>query len=148
MPYAPAAARGQLVRRGRGWARLGPAIDLLNTGKPAILVTGHLGNWEVLGTLLAVLGYRCDAIARPIDNPLISDWLMGVRERRGLRIITKWNATDRMVAVLHRGGALGYIADQNAGTRDLFVPFFGKLASTYKSIGLLAMTQEVPVVCG
>jgi KDO2-lipid IV(A) lauroyltransferase len=124
------------------------AIRLLNTGKPAILVTGHLGNWEVLGYLMAVLGYPVDAIARPIDNPLVNDWLLGIRQRRGLRIITKWNATDKMLAVLAGGGMLGFIADQNAGDKGLFVPFFGRLASTYKSIGLLAMNQNVPIICG
>ncbi len=74
--------------------------------------------------------------------------MTGVREKRGLRIITKWDATDRMLEVLNNGGSLGFIADQNAGDRGLFVPFFGKLASTYKSIGLLAMNQKVPIVCG
>ncbi len=127
---------------------MGPAIELLNSGRPAILITGHLGNWEVLGYLLAVLGYRCEAVARPIDNRLVNDWLLGIRERRGMRIITKWDATDRMLAVLDSGGALGFIADQNAGDKGLFVPFFGKLASTYKSIGLLAIAQGVPIVCG
>lgn len=128
--------------------KMGTAIEMLSAGQPAILLTGHLGNWEVLGSLLAILGYDLDAIARPIDNPLINDWLLGIRERRGLRIITKWNATDRMLAVLGRGGALGFIADQNAGDKGLFVPFFGKLASTYKSIGLLAISQNVPIICG
>jgi KDO2-lipid IV(A) lauroyltransferase len=136
------------------WARhtqltnLAPAIELLNARKPLIMLTGHVGNWEALGYLLAVLGYDMDAIARPIDNPLINDWLLGIRERRGMRIITKWDATDRMLAVLNRGGTLGFIADQNAGDKGLFVPFFGKLASTYKSIGLLAMNRNIPVVCG
>ncbi len=127
---------------------LGPAIELLNAAKPTIMVTGHVGNWEVLGYLLAVLGYPMDAIARPIDNPLVNDWLLGIRERRGMRIITKWDATDRMLDVLHGGGILGFIADQNAGDKGLFVPFFGRLASTYKSIGLLALRQNVPIVCG
>lgn len=127
---------------------MGPAIEMLSAGKPAILLTGHLGNWEVLGSLLAILGYDVDAIARPIDNPLINEWLLGIRERRGLRIITKWNATDRMLEVINNGGALGFIADQNAGDKGLFVPFFGKLASTYKSIGLLALSQNVPIICG
>jgi KDO2-lipid IV(A) lauroyltransferase len=136
------------------WARhatieqLGPAIRLLNAGRPVILLTGHTGNWEVLGYLLAVLGYDLDAVARPIDNPLINDWLLGIRQRQGMRIITKFNATDRMVGVLNRGGALGFIADQNAGDKGLFVPFFNRLASTYKSIGLLAMQQQAPIVCG
>lgn len=136
------------------WSRLislrnlSQAIEILNAGKPAIMLTGHLGNWEVLGSLMAVLGYPCEAIARPIDNPYINRWLLGVREKRGMRIITKWDATDRMVGVLKSGGVLGFIADQNAGDKGLFVPFFGKLASTYKSIALLAISQEVPIICG
>lgn len=127
---------------------LGETIDLLNSDRPVILVTGHLGNWEVLGYLMAVLGYRVEAVARPLNNPLVNSWLLGVRERRGLRVLTKWDATDRMVQVLQGGGALGFIADQNAGEKGLFVPFFGRLASTYKSIGLLALQYDAPVVCG
>lgn len=129
-------------------ADLGPALDLLNARKPVILLTGHLGNWEVLGYMLAVIGYEVDAIARPIDNRLINDWLLGIRENKGMRIITKWDATGRMLEVLSRGGALGFIADQNAGDKGMFVPFFGRLASSYKSIGLLAIREEVPIVCG
>ncbi|WP_432800042.1 lysophospholipid acyltransferase family protein [Poriferisphaera sp. WC338] len=136
------------------WARqitgrnLAPVLELLNARQPAILLTGHIGNWEVLGYFLAMLGYGIDAIARPIDNPYINDWLLGIRERKGMRIITKFDATERMVNVLDSGGVLGFIADQNAGDKGLFVPFFGRLASTYKSIGLLAMNKNVPVVCG
>jgi len=128
--------------------QLGPALELLNAQQPVILLTGHAGNWEVLGYLLALLGYDLEAVARPIDNPLINDWLLGIRQRRGMRIITKWDASDRMMGVLRRGGALGFIADQNAGNKGLFVPFFGRLASTYKSIGLLALRTETPIVCG
>jgi KDO2-lipid IV(A) lauroyltransferase len=124
------------------------AIRLLNSGRPTIMITGHLGNWEVLGYLLAVLGYPMDAIARPIDNTLINDWLLSIRQRRGMRIITKWNATDKMLDILNQGGTLGFIADQNAGNKGLFVPFFGRLASTYKSIGLLAINQNAPIICG
>lgn len=134
-----------------GHVRIGDldgAVELLNSDQPVILVTGHFGNWEAMGYLMALAGYPVDAIARPIDNPLINDWLLGIRQRRGLRIITKWDATDQMLQVLETGGLLGFIADQNAGDRGLFVPFFGRLASTYKSIGLLAISRKVPIICG
>ena len=127
---------------------LGPAIELLNSDRPTILLTAHQGNWEVLGYFLALLGYDMDTIARPLDNDLINAWLMGIRERKGMRIVTKWNATQRMVSVLEAGGALAFTADQNAGDKGIFVPFFGRLASTYKSIGLLAMSHQAPIVCG
>ena len=128
--------------------QMGSAIGLLNAGNPAVLVTGHVGNWEILGYLLATLGYKIHAIARPLDNPYVNRWLLGIREKRGLSIITKWDATEQMLAVLAQGELLAFIADQNAGDRGLFVPFFGKLASTYKSIGLLAISQNLPIICG
>jgi len=127
---------------------MGETLKHLNAGKPAIVLTGHVGNWEMLGSINALMGYPIEALARPLDNPLINRWLMGVRERRGLRIITKFDATERMVEVLQQGGGLGFVADQNAGPKGVFVPFFNRLASTYKSIGLLAITQQVPVICG
>ncbi len=127
---------------------LSPGLRLLNAGQPVISLTGHVGNWEVMGTMLALLGYRIKALARPLDNDLINNWVTGIREKRGLKVIVKWDATDRMLEVLRAGGVLGFIADQNAGDRGVFVPFFGKLASTYKSIALLAISQNVPVVCG
>jgi len=127
---------------------VGQTVELLNRGKPMILVTGHLGNWEAVGFLLAVMGYPVSGIARPLNNPLINRWILGLRQRRGLKVITKWNATDTMINVIETGGMLGFVADQNAGRKGIFVPFFGRLASTYKSIGLLALTHNVPIVCG
>lgn len=128
--------------------RLGPALELLNSRRPCIMVTGHVGSWEVVGNMMAVLGYRVAALARPIDHRKINDWLLSIREDKGMRVITKWDATDTMVGILRSGGTLAFIADQNAGERGLFVPFFGKLASTYKSIGLLAMAHDTPIICG
>lgn len=125
-----------------------PLIDLVLRGQPAIFITGHSGNWEVLGSVMASIGYPLVALARPIDNPLINDWLLGIREAQGTKVITKWGATPILQDTLRSGGRLGFIADQNAGDDGLFVPFFGRLASNYKSIGLLAMRYNVPIVVG
>jgi len=128
--------------------RMGEALAVLNSGRPAIMVTGHLGNFEMLGYALTNLGYKIAALARPLDNPLVYDWVLGIRERKGLRIITKWSATDQMIEVMQGGGALAFIADQNAGAKGLFVPFMGRLASAYKSIGLLAKRYNAAIICG
>lgn len=128
--------------------KLGEAVAALNSDRPVILVTGHMGNFELLGYALATMGYPVDALARPLDNPLVYDWLLGIRERKGMRVITKWDATDQMVDVLKGGGALAFIADQNAGEKQHFVPFMGRLASAYKSIALLATQFDATVVCG
>jgi KDO2-lipid IV(A) lauroyltransferase len=121
---------------------------LLKPDQGLIMLTGHYGNWEILGYVLASLGFETTSVARPLDNPYVNDYILGVRERRGQRIIAKKGATMEVVEVLERGGTVGFIADQNAGSKGIFVDFFGRKASTYKSIGLLAMQFDVPVVVG
>jgi KDO2-lipid IV(A) lauroyltransferase len=121
---------------------------LLRRERGLILLTGHYGNWEILGYVLATLGFETVSIARPLDNPYVSKFLFDVRERTGQRIIAKKGATPEVQAALDQRGAVGFIADQNAGTKGVFVDFFGRKASTYKSIGLVAMEYEVPVVIG
>ncbi len=124
------------------------ALNVALRGRGAIVLTGHYGNWEILGFTLATLGFRTYSIARPIDNPHIDSWLLGVREKRGQIILSKRGVTTTAQEVLQNKGILGFIADQNAGPKGLFVPFFGRLASTYKSIGLLAIQYRVPVMIG
>jgi len=121
---------------------------LLKRRQGLIMLTGHYGNWEILGYVLATLGFQSTAIARPLDNVYVNDWLMGVRENMGQKIISKKGATDEVTKVLDGFGTVGFIADQNAGPKGIFVDFFGRKASTYKSIGLLAMQYKVPVVIG
>ena len=127
---------------------LGEALRVMLRGRGAIVLTGHYGNWEILGYTLATLGFETYSIARPIDNPYIDAWLLGVREKRGQVILSKRGVTTTALDVLQKKGVLGFIADQNAGPKGMFVPFFGRLASTYKSIGLLAIEHQVPVVVG
>lgn len=126
-----------------------PVLDLLlKQERGVLLLTAHYGNFEILGYTLATLGFPTSSIARPLDNPYVSDWLFGVRERLGQKIITKKGATEAVVDALEEKGAIGIVADQNAGTKGIFVDFFGRKASTYKSIGLVAMQYEVPIVIG
>ena len=128
--------------------KLAEGLDILLSGRGAIMLTGHYGNWEILGYSLATLGFKSYAIARPIDNPHFDSWLLDVREKRGQIILSKRGVTTTAQQVLANNGVLSIIADQDAGRKGMFVPFFGRLASTYKSIGLLAIQYRVPVIIG
>lgn len=137
------------------WAKVATLHDfartlrlLMDTHRGVIMITGHYGNWEVLGYLLATLGFETTSVARPLDNPHINRWILGVREKKGQKIIDKTGAMTQIPAVLERNGAVGLIADQNAGSKGMFVDFFNRKASTYKSIGVLALRYNVPVVIG
>ena len=87
----------------------------LVNNKPVIFITGHCGNWELLGYSLSVLGHSIAAVARPLDNPLINDWVLDIRQKYGLEIITKWGSVSVLQNVISNGGSVGFIADQNAG---------------------------------
>src|SRR6202034_4644704 len=92
---------------------------LLNNEKGLIMLTGHYGNWEILGYVLATLGFGSTAVARPLDNPYINDWVFGVRERQGQKIVGKKGATSEITHLLANGGVVGFVADQNAGAKGI-----------------------------
>ncbi|MDP9174449.1 MAG: lysophospholipid acyltransferase family protein [Planctomycetota bacterium] len=121
---------------------------LMDRNRGLILLTAHYGNWEILGYVLATLGFETTSVARAFDNPYINDCIFGVRESRGQKVLDKFGATEQVTSILENGGVVAFVADQNAGKKGIFVDFFGRKASTYKSIGLLAMQYEVPIVIG
>jgi len=113
-----------------------------------IYVTGHYGNWEIIGYTLATLGFPTVSVARPLDNPYVNEHVLGIRERTGQSILYKKGASANMDDVLNTRGVLGFIADQDAGRRGMYVDFFGRPASTYKTIALMAARHKVPIVIG
>lgn len=118
----------------------------VDEGRGAIFVTAHLGNWELTGAGVALLGIRLASVARPFGNDRIDRYVAGVRERLGQRIILKKGAVREMARVLREGGYLGVLVDQNAGRRGVFVPFFGRLASTTAAPATLALRFRVPLI--
>ncbi|HOA72336.1 MAG TPA: lysophospholipid acyltransferase family protein [Phycisphaerae bacterium] len=125
-----------------------PGLEVLTRRRGAILVTGHYGSWELCGYVLATMGFPIVAVMRPLDNPYINSYLMDVRAKRGLQLLYKKGVSRSADEVLAGGGTLAFIADQNAGHKGLFVDFFGRKASTYKSIALLAIQHQVPIIVG
>ena len=124
------------------------AFQYVASGRPAILVTGHFGNWEMMGYSMAAMGFPPTAVARPLDNPYLNDYILRLRQRTGMKILFKEGMTDEALADLRQGRPLGLIADQDAGRRGFFVNFFGRKASAYKSIAYLAMEENIPIFVG
>ncbi|MCG3126000.1 MAG: Lipid A biosynthesis lauroyltransferase [Phycisphaerae bacterium] len=148
MPLAPRLITEWSWARHVELGRVGPAVRELLGERGAIMLTGHFGNYELLGYTIARLGFPLAAIMRPLDNERLNEFIMGSRRSGGLELVMKKGASERAREVLENRGILCFIADQNAGRKGVFVDFFGCKASTYKSIGLLAMTYRVPVVVG
>jgi KDO2-lipid IV(A) lauroyltransferase len=121
---------------------------LVKEDKGLLMITAHYGNFEIMGYLLGLFGFNVYSVARPLDNRFISEYLYRLRRQAGQRIIDKKGASEMMQKITSTGATLCFIADQDAGKKGVFVPFFGRKASTYKSIGLLAITCNIPIVVG
>lgn len=118
---------------------------LMKEGRGLLMITGHYGNFEIVGYILGLFGFNVYSIARPLDNKYINRYLLDVRQQAGQRIIDKKGAARLMEDIVSKGGTLCFIADQNAGRKGIFVDFFGRKASTYKSIALLAIHYNLPI---
>jgi KDO2-lipid IV(A) lauroyltransferase len=121
---------------------------LMQEGRGLLLVSGHYGNFEIVGYLFSLFGFKLATVARPLDNRFVDAYVKRIRQQKGQRIIDKKGAADLMAAAAEQGTSLGLIADQDAGPKGFFVDFFGRKASTFKSIAVLAVTRNMPVVVG
>jgi len=121
---------------------------LMQEGKGILMVTGHYSNFEIIGYLMGLFGFNIYSVARPLDNKFINNYLYTVRQQAGQKIIDKKGAAELMGKISSNGATLCFIVDQDAGRKGIFVDFFGRKASTYKSIGLVAIANNIPVAVG
>ncbi len=123
-------------------ALLGGLLDR----RPLLIVTGHFGNWELAGYALGALGFRTYAIARVLDNPHLERFLNRFRQGTGQTILAKKDDFARLTAAVTAGGKVATLADQDAGPRGVFVPFFGRPASAHKAVALMALEFDARIV--
>ncbi|HSU16392.1 lysophospholipid acyltransferase family protein [Longimicrobium sp.] len=125
-----------------GWDELQGALD---EGKGVILVTGHYGNWEIAAATVASRGTPIAAIVRRQGNRLVDARLNGLRLNLGVETITQREAPSRVPRLLRRNRVIGIVGDQDARRAGVFVPFFGRPASTHRGPALFALKLGAPV---
>jgi KDO2-lipid IV(A) lauroyltransferase len=113
----------------------------------ALILTAHLGNWELLSVAHRLTGYRLTIVTRPLDSRGLNALASRLRAKAGVELVDKRDAVRPVLRALASGRLVGILLDQNAARHEaVFVPFFGHLASTSKSIAVLALRTGVPVV--
>ena len=133
-----------LFDRVDGWEHID---DALRGGQGALLVTGHLGNWELGGSYIAARGVRVDAIARHMSNRLFERYLTRVREHFGVRVVFDERAVRQTPRSVRENRIVGFLADQGvAGLASTYVPFFARLAKTPRGPAVFALKMKVPVI--
>jgi KDO2-lipid IV(A) lauroyltransferase len=125
-----------------------PVLRALCSGRPVFILGGHFGNWEVSTATFGMFGFPLGIVARKLDNPYLHRWFFEARQQTGHQLYDKRGGTSEMIELLEAGGNLGLLCDQDAGPRGQYVEFFGRPASTFKSIALLALQYRAILVVG
>jgi KDO2-lipid IV(A) lauroyltransferase len=113
----------------------------------ALVLTAHLGNWELLSLAHRLTGQRLAIVVRPLDSPWLNGLADLLRRKSGVEVVDKEGAVRPVLRALHDGRMVAILLDQNAARREgVFVPFFGHPASTSKGLALLARRAGSPVV--
>lgn len=112
-----------------------------------IVLTGHIGNWELFALAYSMLFEPANLLSRKMDNPKIDAMVEAMRSSFGNRQIDKANAAGPILRVLRSGETVGILADVNTHPKEgVFVPFFGVEACTTAGVALLAQRANALIV--
>jgi len=127
-----------------GWEYLeGPA----SRGQGVILVSGHLGNWEIGAAYVAARGLKVSAVVRGQSNKLFEEFANRSRRRLGWNTIWDGEATRGIPRAIRDGHVVPLLADQGVmGLSSIWVPFFGRLARTPQGPAVFALRLGAPCV--
>jgi heptosyltransferase-2 len=120
----------------------------LRAGRPVVVILSHLGNWELCAQIMPkFIGYvRNGTIYQRLGNRLIDEHVRKLRARSGVEMFDRKEGFQKAIQLLREGGVIGILSDQHAGDQGLWVPFFGKLASTTSLPALLAKRTDAALV--
>jgi heptosyltransferase-2 len=120
----------------------------LRAGRPVVLILSHLGNWELCAQILPkFIGYvRNSTIYQRLGNRFIDEHVRKLRGRVGVEMFDRKEGFQKALQLLRGGGAIGILSDQHAGDQGLWVPFFGRLASTSPLPALLAKRTDAALI--
>lgn len=124
-------------------------VSRLLDPRPMVILSGHFGNFELGGYLLAMHGFPTYTVARRLDNPYLDRWVTRFREATGQFMLEKQGVSGQIETALQRGETLVLLGDQYAGDKACWADFFGKPASTHKAVAMFTLSSSAPTaVCG
>ena len=116
--------------------------------RPVVIISGHLGNFEMGGYLLGLHGFPTHTIARKLDNEYLDVWVNKFRGAIGQFMLPKFGSAKQVEELFDDAGTLVLLGDQYAGDSACWVNFFGKPASTHKAVAVFTLSGHAPTVVG
>ena len=118
-------------------------------GKGVLIVTGHLGAWELSSFYHSLAGYPMGLVIRRLDNPLVDEYVNRVRCLHGNRVIHKDDFARGLISAMRAGETVGILMDTNmTPPQGVFVPFFGVEACTASGLARVALKTDAAVLPG
>jgi len=118
----------------------------LAEGKGAVLFSGHLGNFELLGAALAAYGYPVHLLVGQQSNPMVDAEIVSLRRRHVTGIIRREEAPKAVFRTLAKNHCVAMVADQDVRDSGMFVNFMGRPASTARGPAVFAIRRGAPVI--
>ena len=116
-------------------------------GKGVLCLIPHTSGWEFSAIMPPVLGYETSAVSREIKNPALNKFMVSLREKRGMKNISRKKCYDALVQVLNQGECLIIMIDQDSKkVKGEFLKFFGIDAYTPLGCARLAMETGAAIV--
>ena len=122
--------------------------DAFSLEKGAVLITGHFGNWEIMGAAIATLYTPLAVLAKAQRNRAVDKMINDYRSAAHIETVPLGLAVRGVLKALRQGKAMALLADQNAKKDSIFVPFLGRKAATAPGPALFALKTRAPVVFG
>ena len=120
--------------------------DCVARGRGVILVTGHFGNWELGGAVLAARGHEVHAVVLPYRSEKVERLFNHYRERRGIHTVPFGHAARDLVRYLQEGKMVALLADRDFSAHQHEATFFNRVTSMPRGPAWLAMKTGAPVL--
>ncbi len=118
-------------------------------GKGVLVLTGHLGAWELSSFYHSMMGYPMGMVIRRLDNRLLDEFVNGIRCLHGNRVLHKDDFARGLLKAMHAGDTVGILMDTNmTPPQGVFVEFFGHKACTGSGLARVALKTGAAVLPG
>lgn len=118
-------------------------------GKGVLIVTGHLGAWELSSFYFSLIGHPMGMVIRRLDNPRVDALVNRIRCLHGNRVLHKDDFARGLLSAMRAGETVGILMDTNmTPPQGVFVPFFGVAACTASGLARVALKTGAAVLPG